>query len=144
MITSSATRGAVAARASDPDQVGVVASTLCAAHCLGTGVLAGVSGIASPFANERVEVAFCVCAMTLALTALARGSRRHRSWTPATVGASGIFALAAARCAPLDVGATETCLSVAGGALLAAAHVLNIRALRRAGACCKACDATER
>ena len=127
----------------DPDRVGMVASTLCAIHCVATGLLAGASGVGALFADERLEIAFCVCAVTVALAALIRGSRRHRSWIPGSVGSSGIALLALARCARLENAVAETALSVAGGTLLAGAHLLNLRALRRAGECCDGCDALE-
>ena len=141
MTTSagSATRRGLGAQASDPDRVGIVASTLCAVHCVGTALLVGVSGVGALFADERVEVAFCVCAVSVALGALVRGWRRHRSWMPASVGASGIVLLLTARCVRLE-SSVEVALSVAGGALLTAAHVLNIRKIRQAGACCEVCD----
>jgi len=127
-------------RASDPDRVGVVASTLCAVHCAGTALLAGVSGVGALFADERIEVIFCVCAVSVALAALVRGWRRHRSRMPGAVGASGIVLLVTARCARLESSVVETVLSVTGGALLITAHVLNIRRLRQAGSCCEVCD----
>lgn len=134
-------RGA-GAQASDPDRVGIVASSLCAVHCIATALLVGVSGISSLFADERVEVAFCVCAVSVALFALVRGWRRHRSRMPGCVGSCGIVLLLTARCAPLGSSMAEATLSVAGGALLTTAHVLNIRRLRRAGSCCEGCDDT--
>jgi hypothetical protein len=138
-FAGSATRRGLGAQASDPDRVGIVASTLCAVHCVGTALLVGVSGVGALFADERVEVAFCVCAVSVALGALVRGWRRHRSWTPGSVGSSGIVLLLTARCARLE-SSVEVALSVAGGALLTAAHVLNIRKIRQAGACCEVCD----
>ena len=138
-FAGSATRRGLGAQASDPDRVGIVASTLCAVHCVGTALLVGVSGVGALFADERVEVAFCVCAVSVALGALVRGWRRHRSWMPGSVGSSGIVLLLTARCARLE-SSVEVALSVAGGALLTAAHVLNIRKIRQAGACCEVCD----
>jgi MerC mercury resistance protein len=138
-FAGSATRPGLGAQASDPDRVGIVASTLCAVHCVGTALLVGVSGVGALFADERVEVAFCVCAVSVALGALVRGWRRHRSWMPGSVGSSGIVLLLTARCARLE-SSVEVALSVAGGALLTAAHVLNIRKIRQAGACCEVCD----
>jgi hypothetical protein len=139
-FAGSATRQGLGAQASDPDRVGVVASTLCAVHCIGTAVLAGVSGVGAVFADERVEVGFCVCAVSIALAALVRGWRRHRFWMPGSVGSSGIVLLLTARCTRLESSVTETILSVAGGALLITAHVLNIQRLRQAGSCCEVCD----
>jgi len=138
-FAASATRRGLGAQASDPDRVGIVASTLCAVHCVATALLVGVSGVGALFADERVEVAFCVCAVSVALGALVRGWRRHRSWMPGSVGSFGIVLLLTARCARLE-GSVEVALSVAGGALLTAAHVLNIRKIRQAGACCEVCD----
>ena len=124
------------ARAPDPDRVGVVASTLCAVHCLGTSALIGVSGVATLFEDARIEVGFTIAAMVIAAAALVRGSRRHGAWAPGAVGVAGALSLSMARFGPFEGALLETTLSVAGGALLAAAHVMNIRALRRVHACC--------
>ena len=129
-------RRSVLRRASDPDFVGIVASTLCAMHCFGVAVLAGISGAGALLEDERIELGFAVAAVTMALAGLARGARRHRSWKPAAVGTVGMISLAVAQCVPLDGAVAETALSVAGGALLAGAHLLNLRALRWMDACC--------
>ena len=135
----SVTRRALGAQASDPDRLGVVASTLCAAHCAGTAVLIGVSGVGGLFSDERIEIGFCVCAISLAVVALVRGWRRHRSWVPASVGSCGIVLLLTARCAGFESSNVEALLSVAGGTLLVTGHVSNIRRLRRMGSCCEVC-----
>jgi MerC mercury resistance protein len=139
-VAGSITRPSFGAPASSPDRLGIVASTLCAVHCAGTALLAGVSGVGALFADERLEVGFCVCALSLALTALVRGSRRHRSWMPGCVGSPGVVLLLTARLARLESSVMETILSVAGGLLLISAHVLNIRRLSQVGSCCEVCD----
>ena len=139
-IAASIARRALGAQASDPDRVGIVASTLCVVHCAGTALLVGVSGVGALLADERLEVAFCVCAVCIALGALARGWRRHHSWVPGSVGSCGVAMLLIARCARLESSVVETAFSVAGGALLTAAHVVNIGRLRRARSCCEVCD----
>ena len=129
-----------ARRLADPDRVGVVASTLCAVHCLATTLVLGLAGVRTIFADERVEMAFSVCAIALALAALVRGSLRHRRRMPPAIGVSGMVLLLIARCADLETANLEVALSVLGGGVLVTAHLLNIQALRRVGACCEACE----
>ncbi len=121
------------ARAPRSDQLGILASSVCAVHCVAGAVLAGTSAVGMLFTDERVELAFTSVAVLVAATALSLGSRRHRRAAPLLLGLAGFVVIAIAR---LGRTGAEVPLSVTGTGLLVAAHVVNIRALRRHRACC--------
>lgn len=128
--------GARALRRPDADQVGVVASSVCAVHCAAGAILMGASGAAPILQDRRVELLFAGLAIGIAIAALLRAHRRHGSGKPGLVGALGIVALGIARLAPIQMEVLETAISISGGALLAVAHLLNLRELRCASTCC--------
>lgn len=127
---------AVPARAPDADRAGVLASTLCAAHCFANGALAGVSGVAPILADRRIELGLTASAISLAVLALLSSYRRHHCRRPVAVGALGVVSLSFARLPNLDPKALETALSITGGALLVLAHLINLRERRRVDSCC--------
>jgi len=88
------------------------------------------------FSDERVEQGFVAVAISLAVVALVQGFRSHRSGLPLALGLAGIFLLVFPRVAPLDAGAFESVISIAGAALVVIAHALNLVARRRHSACC--------
>jgi MerC mercury resistance protein len=122
--------------ASRADRAGIVASSVCAVHCLVVSVLAGASSVTLVFGDPRIEVGLSATAILLAVAALVTAFRRHRRTVPALIGGLGVTSVATARFAHAIPEGAETVLAVAGGALLVTAHVLNIRECRRADDCC--------
>lgn len=118
------------------DRLGMVASGLCAVHCVAGALLAGVSATGLLLADPRVELGFVAVAMVVAAAALSMGFRRHRKVAPPLLGALGIAVIAIGRALRLDNEIAEAAWSVSGAALLISAHVVNLRALQRNAVCC--------
>ena len=112
------------------DGVGIIASTLCALHCLAGAILAGASGAVQLFNDERLELVFAVVAVVVAVFALTSGFKKHGRKAVVLLGLLGVGALAASRFDEWAIVGVEVLLSVLGAALLVTAHVLNLRALR--------------
>ena len=108
------------------DRVGVLLSGLCALHCLLGLVLVSALGLGgeallSPVIHEvGLGLAIVVGLATLGLSA-----RRHGDRTPLAIGACGIALMTAALL--VGHGAGEAVLTIAGVALVAAAHIRNLR-----------------
>ncbi|MBX3131236.1 MAG: MerC domain-containing protein [Polyangiaceae bacterium] len=116
------------------DRLGIVVSSLCAAHCA-LGAVLSTAAVAGGFlADERFELLFVGVAVLIAVIALGAGYREHRAAPPLWIGAGGLLLLASARLVH-DLELAEVALSVAGAGTLVAAHVVNLRSLRRAKAC---------
>ena len=124
------------------DKVGIVASTMCAAHCIVGAVLIGATGAGRIFADERLEVAFVALAIAVAVGALTLGCWRHGRILPVMVGAAGILPLVGARLIEFDRESTEVVLSVVGAGCLVGAHWLNLHRLRGHAACCAPSEST--
>lgn len=108
----------------DASAVGL--SSLCLAHCLALPVAAAFLPLAGAWAEaEWVHLAFLALAVPISVLALARshGWRRPRIAIPAALGLGALTAGALGW--PFE--AAETALTVSGGLLLAAAHLLNWR-----------------
>ena len=120
------------------DRLGIAASSACALHCLAGAALAGAPGVASLFFDERVELALVGAAVLIAAFALGMGFRNHRQpWSLVLAGVA-LAAFAAERLAQV----AELELSVTGAVLLVTAHLMNLRALRRANDCCEPATST--
>lgn len=118
------------------DRVGILASTLCAAHCLAAAVLAAAAPALRFIERPELEWGFVLAALSIAGVALQRGRRRHGAWSPLLLAASGASMLVVARLAELPSEHVETAASVAGATLIIAGHGSNLRLLRRLQACC--------
>ena len=111
------------------DRVGVMLSGLCALHCIAGLVLVSVLGLGggvllSPSIHRvGLALAIGVGAVTIGL-----GVRRHGRMAPLGLGAAGLALMGAGLFAPH--GAGEAALTISGVALVAAAHLLNLRSLR--------------
>jgi hypothetical protein len=118
------------------DQLGFVASSVCAVHCVLGAVMAGASGLAGAFVqDERVESLLLASAVIVAVIASAMGYRRHRDRWAVLLVVVGLSLLGIRRFLdppPLQ----ETMLSVAAAALLIGAHARNAQLLHRLRACC--------
>ena len=124
------------------DQLGVIASTLCAIHCALTALLPGLFlalGLGSLMGHEA-EWALTGVALALACLALVLGWRRHRSIAITAALGLGMAGLLLARWVEeAGVHGLGTGLAVVGGITLVISHVSNIRAARpRAAQPCEA------
>jgi hypothetical protein len=109
------------------DQAGVLISGLCAVHCLLSIIIVGVLGLGgqvllSPWIH-RVGLA---AAIGIGLLTLAIGAVRHARYDNLRLGAVGLGLMGGAL--TVDHGVVEAGLTVCGVALVALAHIRNLRA----------------
>jgi hypothetical protein len=108
------------------DRVGVLLSGLCALHCLAGLLLVAGLGLGGEFllapVIHRVGLAL---AIVVGAATLVIGVARHRDPLPLQVGAAGIGLMIAALI--VGHGTPEAVLTMAGVALLAWAHLRNLR-----------------
>ncbi|HKX78610.1 MAG TPA: MerC domain-containing protein [Novosphingobium sp.] len=111
------------------DRLGIVLSGLCAVHCLlgialvsilGLGGLGGELLLAPEIHRIGLGLAIAV-----GLVALGYGARRHGRIGPLAIGACGLALMGAALAA--GHGVSEAVLTIAGVALVALAHIRNLR-----------------
>ncbi|ARU16967.1 MerC domain-containing protein [Croceicoccus marinus] len=114
------------------DRVGIVLSGACAVHCVAGLALVGLLGlgglgVGGPWlmAPEIHEYGLVAAIVVGALT-IGLGAMRHGHVWPLVLGAVGIGLMTLAVAGPHGV--MEAALTIAGVAVLAAGHVLNIRA----------------
>ena len=126
------------AKALDASAVGL--SALCLVHCLALPALALLLPVLGFWAQaEWVHVAFVLIAAPVAVLSFIDLPRlRPRSW-PMTAAALVGLGLMIAGALGFPVPAHERVLTVAGGLLLAGAHLANWRR-RHNGAACAACE----
>ncbi|GAB3731895.1 MerC domain-containing protein [Luteimonas pelagia] len=112
------------------DRVGFAASFACAIHC----ALLPVVAAALPALGFKVggwmdvDQAFVVFASVLGATTLAIGYRRHRAFHAWALLLPALAMVWLGSFTPLhDHGGAHLALMVAGGLLLAAAHLVNLR-----------------
>ncbi len=108
------------------DRVGVLLSGLCAVHCVLSLVFVSVLGIGGGvlLAPAIHEVGLALAIMVAAVT-LGLGALRHRQAGPLLIGGCGIALMAFALAGPH--GPREAALTIAGVALVATAHIRNLR-----------------
>lgn len=108
------------------DGAGVLLSGLCAVHCILGIVLVSVLGLGGELllspAIHRIGLALAVL---VGVVTLGLGVRRHGQFGPLALGACGIALMAAALAA--GHGVPEAVLTIAGVALVATAHIRNLR-----------------
>ena len=108
------------------DRVGVLLSGQCALHCLAGLLLVAGLGLGGEFllapVIHRVGLAL---AIVVGAATLVIGVARHRDPLPLQVGAAGIGLMIAALI--VGHGTPEAVLTMAGVALLAWAHLRNLR-----------------
>lgn len=77
------------------DRCGITASTLCAVHCVVTGLLCGVltSVGASFLSHPLVEVAFALMALGFGVWAARAGMSHHGQWWPLLLLVGGLVTL---------------------------------------------------
>jgi hypothetical protein len=118
------------------DRISICLAGACAVHCIGSPLLAGILPIVSiAMLDSRVEWVFlCVSLVTSAMTLSSGCLRSHRQWRALAPFAVGAALLLGIRLANDDDGMLAQWLVVAGAGLVVAAHAVNIRLCRRAGA----------
>lgn len=108
------------------DRVGVLLSGLCAVHCLLGVVLVSLLGFGGELilAPEIHRVGLAL-AIVVGIVTIGLGVRRHGQLGPLVIGACGIALMSGALLA--GHGVAEAVLTIAGVALVAAAHIRNLR-----------------
>jgi hypothetical protein len=109
------------------DRFGVVLSGLCAVHCVAGLVLVSVLGIGGgALANPAIHEVGIVLAVLIGAVTLGMNALRHGSTGPLVIGGLGLALMALALF--VDHGPREAVLTICGVALVATAHMRNIRA----------------
>jgi hypothetical protein len=108
------------------DRAGILLSGLCAVHCVLGVLLVSVLGLGGELllAPAIHEVGLAL-AILVGLVTLGLGVLRHGRLGPLAVGACGIALMATALAA--GHGVWEAALTIAGVALVATAHIRNLR-----------------
>ena len=116
------------------DHIGAAASTICAVHCLLTGLALGLLSVAGLgfVASKPAEITFIAIAIVVGIAALLHGHRRHHSMVPAYIFVAAVAVLLVKQLAfshshAEDHHAAEVALSVTSGVLLVLFHVVNQR-----------------
>jgi len=119
------------------DTVAVGLSGLCLVHCLALPLLIALFPLfgASLIEHETFHQLILVAVIPTTAVSLGAGYRRHRHRPVAYLGVAGVAALVFAAFAlhALHAHHSETWITVAGGLMIASAHVGNFRRCRHAG-----------
>lgn len=111
------------------DRAGIALSALCAVHCVLGVVLVSVIGLgAEALLNPAIHRIGLLIATLVAACAIGWGAVKHRMAAPFGVALLGLGLMGAALLVPHGV--EEATLTVAGVALVALGHILNLRHLR--------------
>jgi hypothetical protein len=122
------------------DHLGTAASTVCAVHCVLTGLALGLLSVAGLqfMASEQAEVAFVAVAVGIGAMALIHGHRRHHSLTPGIIFSFAsvlliLKLLAFGHGQPLHDSVYSSVVSIAASAMLILFHVVNQKMQHRCG-----------
>jgi hypothetical protein len=123
------------------DKVGAVASAICAVHCLLTGLALGLlSVVGLGFIGSVVtELVFFLITVSVGITAVVHGRRKHHSVIPAWIFVSGLACLLVSHFVfghghgGRDCNLGGTLFSVLGGLSLVVFHVVNQRLQHQCG-----------
>jgi MerC mercury resistance protein len=108
------------------DRIGMLLSGLCALHCVTGLVLVTVLGLGGgALLSPRIHEAGLALAIAIGVLTLGLGAIRHGRLGPLLTGACGIALMAGALAVPHGPG--EAVLTIAGVALVATAHIRNLR-----------------
>jgi hypothetical protein len=119
-------RDAVLAIRDRLDGLGMVLSGLCAVHCLLGLVLVTVLGLGGGvFLAPEVHETGLALAVGIGVLTLGLGALRHGKTGPLLIGAVGIALMASALA--VGHGPAEAVLTIGGVALVAFAHIRNLR-----------------
>lgn len=112
------------------DQLGIGLAGLCALHCVLAIALVSTLGMGSHFlANPAIHRIGLMLAIIVAALGIGWGAIRHRRVAPFVTAFVGLTFMSAALVVPH--GSKEFTFTIVGVALVAAGHVLNIRASSR-------------
>jgi hypothetical protein len=112
------------------DFAAISLSGLCLVHCLGTSLLIGlVAGtkLFDVWHSELIHVVLLAIAAPITLWTLVRSYRCHGSGFALILGIGGLKLMALALVFAAD-GVLETWITISGVTLLAAGHIINLRA----------------
>lgn len=108
------------------DNLGMVLSGLCAVHCVLGLVLVTVLGLGGGvLMRPEIHEIGLALAVGVGILTLGLGALRHGRTGPLLIGGCGIALMAAALAVPH--GPAEAALTIAGVALVALAHIRNLR-----------------
>ena len=110
------------------DRAAMTGSAVCMVHCLVLPVLLAALPTVSAFVAipESFHVWVLLFAVPVAAIALLGGHARHAASWPLGLGIGGLSLMALGACA-VPEGGLETAVTVAGGILVAVAHIANFR-----------------
>jgi MerC mercury resistance protein len=108
------------------DRLGILLSSLCALHCiLGIVLVAGFGLGGELFLSPAFHRAGLALAVLVGIVTLGLGALRHGAVGPLAIGGIGIAFMSAGLA--VSHGFPEAALTIAGVALVAAAHIRNLR-----------------
>lgn len=116
------------------DKLGISASAICILHCLSTPLLMlSLPAFSQFFSHGMFHLIVVAIVFPVAVVALWMGYRLHHLTQMLWIGALGLFSLCLAMIFELqNLGGPATLTMILAGILLSAAHLLNLRACRRA------------
>ena len=110
------------------DRAGVVLSGLCAVHCLASIALVSTLGLGSQvLLSPAIHRYGLALAILVGAATIGIGLRRHGQRAPLVIGSAGLALMAGGLVVPH--GLPEAVLTVSGVALVALAHIRNLRAV---------------
>lgn len=111
------------------DRVGFLVSAGCAVHCAAMPFAAGLLSMygAGFVASDTIEALLLVIAAVVAVASMSGGCRHHRQLRPILLMPLGFALVLTGRALAREGGWIETLAVVAGGALIASAHLANWR-----------------
>ena len=113
------------------DRIGVIVSGLCMAHCLAGLLLIGMLGLGGGLLlNPAIHRIGLLLAVLIGAATIGVNALRHGHRLPLLAGGAGLALMAGA--ITMNHGIGEALVTIAGVALLAAAHTVNLRR----GPCC--------
>jgi hypothetical protein len=108
------------------DRLGILISGLCAVHCLLGLVLVALLGFGGgAFLDPAIHRIGLALAVLVGLMTLGLGVLRHGQLAPLAIGGCGLILMSAGLL--VDHGSSEAILTIAGVALVALAHIRNLR-----------------
>lgn len=108
------------------DRIGMMLSGLCAVHCVLGIVLVSFLGLGGgALLSPEIHRVGLVLAIVVGIATIGLGALRHGALGPLAMGTAGIALMASA--IAVGHGLSEAVLTIAGVALVALAHMRNLR-----------------